>query len=226
MIKNRLIIGVPLFIAFIAITIFTNAFASNYSFSDLGQEIGQQVADVQKVSDDKKIVATINGIDETEKGFNTYKTTMNQNGKKYSDKELLDKIIKKDVLYSKAIDEGLVATDKEIDACVDEAKKAIQQDENQYSFLKSYLKEMGLTEDEYWEGSKEVYKQSLSIGKLEDALRENYAEKDTENSNITDSKITKIYISDSEEFNTGFQEYYDNYVNSLIKEADIQTDIK
>lgn len=181
------------------------------SISDKGKEIGQEVAEINK-NGSEDMIATVNGTGISQKSFNSYKIMLNQNHQ-YSDKEILDKMIERIVLFNKALSGGFEASDEEVVDTVAEVKSVFVQDEEQYKFLKDYLDGMGVSEDQYWgEIVPEEYKQVLSVNKLYDSLRNEFIK----NYNLTDSK----------EIKSKFDVYWDEYKNDMVNKAVVQTDIK
>lgn len=178
------------------------------SISDKGKEIGQEEAENNK-NDSESIIAIVNGTEISQKSFNSYKIMLNQNHK-YSDKEILDKMIERIVLFNKALSGGFEATDEEVVDTVAEVKSVFVQDEEQYKFLKDYLDGMGVSEDQYWgEIVPEEYKQVLSVNKLYDSLRNEFIK----NNNLTDSK----------EIKSKFGSYWDEYKSDMVNKAVVQT---
>lgn len=176
-----------------------------------GKEIGQQVAEINsKGSED--LIATVNGEEISQKSFDKYKVVLNQNNE-YSDKEILNKMIEKRVLEDKAISEGFIVSVEEVNAAVTQVKTALQQDEEQYKFLKEYLSGLGISEEQYWsEIVPEEYKQVLTVNKMYKSLRDEFIK----NNNLTNP----------DEIKSKFDIYWDEYKNDLISKADVQANIK
>ncbi len=188
------------------------ASAENFSFGDMGKTIGHQVVNIEKQSEDTKPVATVNGEKISYKQFEVYKTLINQNGKQLSDKDVLNKMIEQALIYSKAVESGISVSDQEAESALNSAVELLKQDKNQYSFMKNYIAELGMTESEYWKSMIQPYKEDLTIGKFKDTLKEDYRQKSG--------------ITDANKLDDMFKTYFDAYKKELINGADIQTDIK
>lgn len=136
-------------------------------------DLGKQVTQIHSDQSGGKIVATINGTNFTKNQLDTYRLTMNQGGKEYSDTELMDRLIKRTVLYDEAVRRGLTVTDAEIDEAIASTKDALNHSESKQAkeYLDSYLSGAGISEDQYWENVNETYKLALPIGKLQDTLK-------------------------------------------------------
>lgn len=154
-------------------------------------------------------IATINGEKVSKKEFEDYKNQLNQNGKNYSEKDVLDKIILNKVLYKAAIDKGITVTEEEIDNEVKMNQAALKQDNNkeQAQFLEAYIKKLGLTPEQYWEQIKSTYKTTLAVSKLYDILKQEYS-----------NNPQRLTIT--------FNDYYANYKKELVSRAIIKTSIK
>lgn len=211
---RRKIIPITVLVVILSV-IATSGVVYGTSIMDRGKEIGRrQTAMQSSLKDPDEIVATINGQEVTKQEFETFKLLRNQNNS-YTDRELLDKMIEKQVLYTEAVNQGFEATDDEVNAAIKDVKQALQEDQNQeqYEFLKNYLDELGITEEQYWSDFVVTeYKEVFSINNLEDSLKANF--------------IKENHISDAAKMNSAFDEYYDQYKKDLISKADVQTDIK
>jgi hypothetical protein len=186
------------------------------SMGDLGKDVGGLVSDAvaanEKDGSGSDVVATINGSDVTKNEFDMYKAFTNYNHD-YSDKELLDKIIEKTVLFDEATAEGFSVTDNEINAEIEKVRDLIAKDPEQSDFFKNFIDGLGMTEEEYWEkivfpGYKEVF----TINKLSDSLKQKFAEENN--------------ITDPAELSSSFRDFYKEYKVDLISKADVQTRIK
>jgi|GEM_PF-1303842 len=176
-----------------------------------GIEIGEAQAEINKQFEtNNEIVASVNGYEITKESFEVYKSIMSQTGD-YGDEELLDKLIEKKLMYSEAVAEGFTVTDDEIEAAIEDAKSLLVLEENieQYNFLKQYIEGLGITEEQYWtEIVKPIYRETFTINKLTERLRANY---DKENSSI-----------DSQSTDGGFSDYLSKYKEDLVDKANIQ----
>lgn len=199
----------------LVIIVGTYGFVNADTITNKGRELGQQQANIEKsLIDNNEIVATVNGYEVTKKTFESYKCIINQNHN-YSDKELLDKIIKEKVVYVEAKNEGYTVSDAEINTEIELVKKLLKEDENkdQYNYIKEYIEGLGITEDQYWSDIiTPLYRETFVANKLIDSLRSEY--------------IKEKNITDFAEMETEFSDYLNNYKEDLISNANIQTSIK
>lgn len=208
--SRRALIIVMAAVLVISMGIFASA--ANFSFGDMGKTIGRYVADIEKQNNNLQTVASVNGEKIDYKQFAIYKTLVNQNGKKLSDKDILNKMIEQKLLYDKAVESGITVSDKEAKSALNSAIELLKQDTNQYAFMKNYISGLGMTEAKYWESMIQPYKEALTIGKFKNVLKEDYKQK----RNITDEN----------KLDDEFKKYFDDYKKELINGAKIQTDIK
>lgn len=191
-------------IAALSITI---AVTANFE-SKAGEEAGQTIHNIQSAYSGDVIVMTVNGTSFSEKEFQIYKSTMSNAQTSYTDEQLLDRLARQQVLFDEAKRRGLTATEAEIDEAINMAKDILQQSDQSENraFLKSYIKQLGMSEDEYWASIRPAYKKSLSIGNLQDKLRSELA-----------ASEGKEYVSMDE-----WNDYLKNYTDQLINSASIQ----
>lgn len=198
-------------ISVLVLAVGTYSFANASTVTDKGKEIGQQQANIYKsYNDSKEIAVSINGYNVNKEDFEEYKFIMNQN-ENYSDKELLDKIIREKAVYIEAMNQGFEVSDSEISTAIEEVKKLLRENENkdQYNYLKNYIDGLGITEDQYWsEKVTPIYRETFTANKLIDNLRLKY------------SKVNQI--TDSAGSDSKFNDYLENYRNDLVSKANIE----
>lgn len=194
-------------VCIIVVIIFTVAVSANDS-NPAGEAAGNAVKAIDDSYSDSVIVMSVNGTDITEKEFETFKATTNNSQASYTDEQLLNMLAEQQVLFDEAKRRGLTATNAEIDYAIDVAKAALQEpyQSEVRSFLNSYIEQLGITEDQYWENVRPEYEKSLSIGKLQDQLR-----MDLVTSNGTDTISTADWDT-----------YYNDFTNQLLNSANIQ----
>ena len=198
-------------ISVIVIAILAGGIVYATSLSDRGKEIGKQSADIEKNGSDR-IVATINGEKITQKVFDKNKYVFNLNHT-YTDKEVLDKMIERRVLFAQAVSEGLEVGDEEVSAAVQTVKTTVEQDKEQAEFLNSYLEGLGISDEQYWtEIVPKEYKQVLTIDKLYQQLR--------------DAFIKSSGLSDPDEIKAQFDIQWKAYKNTLVSSAEVETSLK
>ena len=197
-------------ISVIVIAILAGSIVYATSLSDRGKEIGKQSADIEKNGSDR-IVATINGEKITQKVFDKNKYVFNLNHT-YTDKEVLDKMIERRVLFAQAVSEGLEVGDEEVSAAVEAVKTTVEQDKEQAEFLSSYLEGLGISDEQYWtEIVPKEYKQVLTIDKLYQQLRNAF--------------IKSSGLSDPAEIKAQFDTQWKAYKNTLVSKAAVETSL-
>lgn len=176
--------------------------------SKAGEDAGKMIHDLQSGYSGDTIVMTVNGTGFSEREFQIYKSTMNNAQASYTDEQLLDRLARQQVLFDEAKRRGLAATEAEIDEAINMAKDILQQSDQaeNRAFLKSYIEQLGMTEDEYWASIRPAYEKSLSIGKLHDELRSELAASENKASVSTDE----------------WNDYYKSYTDQLVDNASIQ----
>lgn len=172
---------------------------------------GRQQAEILANPEDR-VVATIDGEKITKKGFDSYKLFINSGETKLSDSQILDKILDRKVIYDKAIQDGIVATDEEINSALKTAQRVMSENHDQYEAFKDYIRGLNMTEDQYWDSVKPAYKKFVICGKYKNTLKEKYGE---------DNKI-----EDKTELNNKFRDYYNQYVNDLKNKAKVESELK
>lgn len=191
----------------IAVIVFAVAVSANNS-NPAGEDAGNAIKAIDDTYSDNVVVMSVNGTNITEKEFETFKATTNNSQTSYTDEQLLNILAKQQVLFDEAKRRGLTATSAEIDYAIDVAKAALQEpyQSETRSFLNSYIEQLGITEDQYWESMRAEYEKSLSIGKLQDQLRTEI---------VTAEKTDTVSLTD---WNT----YYSNFTDQLLNKASIQ----
>jgi hypothetical protein len=175
---------------------------------------GKQQSESLKNTGDS-IVATIDGEKITKKGFDTYKLFLNGGDQsQLSDKQVLDKILDRQVIYNQAIKEGISVSDDEISSSIKSAQESIKAVSSQYESFKEYLSGLNMTENQYWESVKPTYKKALICGKYKNALKEKYIQAN----NIKNKNSTEI---DSE-----FRDFYAQKVKDLKAKTKVESFIK
>lgn len=76
--------------------------------------------------------------------------------------------------YLKAVEEGFVVTDEEIEEAIEETKKAIKGEAAEKE-IEAYCEGAGITMDEYWELQKEVYRKNYMIKKYMSKCQEEFS---------------------------------------------------
>lgn|GEM_PF-2905751 len=140
----------------------------------------------------------------TRKQLDNCKAVYALEGVSVSDDEVIKKIVTDRLLYKEAVKAGVTLTDDEVWHYMNETKETMKKDPEVYKFYLSYLKDTGMTEDEYWEKSFPVYKRAYTTGKYRKYLKGKFA------ADHPDISATDLHKA--------FDEYYDKYTDDLYEE--------
>ena len=154
-----------------------------------------------------EVVAKVNGVGIIKKDFDMAKKNVALNKSGMSDKEVLFKLVEEELVLQEAKKRGYNLSDAEAQKITDAKKAALQKSVN-YDKFKTFLKEVGVTENEYWK----------------DALIKN---KNTSNRNNykADLKIEfakKNQIKDMNSLETKFDDYFQEVIAELMSVADLE----
>jgi hypothetical protein len=179
----------------------------NNKFSDVGKKIDE----INKVSD-TSIVASVGDKKKTKKDFDTFKALYTPADKVPSDTELIDKIIEKEVIYQQALKENITVSDEEVNKALQEQKDAVYKNSQMNEDFKNLIQGKNISEEEYWGDVADSLKKGLIRGKYINELKDEFRK---ENPNIENSQ-----------FQSKFNEYYNNKVNSLKNATKIEKFVK
>ncbi|HEX2925492.1 MAG TPA: SurA N-terminal domain-containing protein [Ruminiclostridium sp.] len=208
--KKSLVI---IIISIAVIAVYIAGYATNSGFEARFFGTKEQVSSQKK----EDIVATIDGEKITQNGFDSYKNGLNTGRQtKLTDKQVLDKIIERQVIYDEAVKEGFSVTDEEVDKEINTSRDALTRNPEEYKSMKAYIISLNMTEDEYWKIQKPVYKKGLIIGKYKTAEKQKYM-KDV---------MSKATSEVDKNFDEYFNKYFNKKVKELISKAKIQIFIK
>lgn len=119
-----------------------------------------------------------------------------------------EKLLREDVFVDKALSEGIIVTDEEVQAAIAKSRENTENSIN-YSGFQQYVLGLGISEDEYWISVYDGKKNLLIYNKYLEILIEEYIE----NNNLDDSSYD--YFVFKEDFLNG-------YIDELIEEQDMQ----
>lgn len=158
----------------------------------------------------KQIVATVNDGKISLAKFKSYKEGLNNVSSQFTDEDILNKLIRQEVILQDAASRGITVSDKEVKAFNEERFAILDEDPEAYNIVKEYADGLGISMEEYKELSEEISKQALIANKYKEELRNEFFVNNT----------SGIYADATEEENS-FEEYMDGYINTLIESADI-----
>jgi hypothetical protein len=191
------------------------ALFSGFIYSTQGESLskffGKQQAEILSNAGND-VIATLDGEKITKKGFDTYKFFVNSDNKKLSDKEILDKIIDRQVIYNQALKEGISVTNEELENAIKSAQDLMKSNDQQYTAFKEYVSGLNMTEEQYWESVIPTYQKAITCGKLKNELKEKFAKENK--------------IEDKSELEAKFRDYYDQYVKDKKSKAKVESNLK
>jgi len=153
------------------------------------------------------IVAKVNGIGINSKDFEMAKKNAVLNKAEMTDKDVLYKLIENELLIQEAKKRGYNLSVEEAQKITDAQRTSIEKSAN-YDKFKTFLKDSGVTEKEYWENSV-VKNQNLSN-------RNNYR------SDLKIEYAKKHQIKDMNSLETKFNDYFQEVTAELMSVAEIE----
>ena len=207
--KNRVI---SLFIAFsILLSLFSVSALRSSNVADINDILKAAgiIKENQQKQDDKIEVATANGISlykreiELKKDLSMIVFKLDE---KDAYKDVIKGLAKNKVLYKMAEEEGLALTMEEALEASLLQKDMVQQDEKALENMNSYIKALGLTEDQYWTEYHVIETQQyLSIEKLKESIA---------NEGIEQGILPKVKIH-TKETSKLYKDYIDKEINEI-----------
>lgn len=160
------------------------------------KSVGQQQKDIYAAANANDSVATVDGIPITKKAFDTFKVMYSNSDQKPTDKEVLDMIVERQLLHKQAEKEGITISDEQLNNAIEKMKQDLHNDTQSYSDFKDYIAGLNITEEQYWEQSKPVYKKALAVGQLKSRLKQQYeAEHKSEDAQVVEKNFGEFYKS-------------------------------
>ncbi|HOR85596.1 MAG TPA: hypothetical protein PLL98_03815 [Bacillota bacterium] len=207
--KNRVI---SLFIAFsILLSLFSVSALRSSNVADINDILKAAgiIKENRQKQDDKIEVATANGISlykreiELKKDLSMIVFKLDE---KDAYKDVIKGLAKNKVLYKMAEEEGLALTMEEALEASLLQKDMVQQDEKALENMNSYIKALGLTEDQYWTEYHVIETQQyLSIEKLKESIA---------NEGIEQGILPKVKIH-TKETSKLYKDYIDKEINEI-----------
>ena len=155
------------------------------------------------------ILAKVNGKPIESYDVDNYLESYRMFDIKKSKRELVDKIIMDILLIDEAEKTNITVSDEDIDREINLIKESLLKDDKTYKGIKEFMIGSQLSEDEYWEMIKPIYRKRFTIGKLKNIyLREKFV---NSNPDINPSELDKK-----------FEVYFNEFKEDLIKKAKIE----
>ncbi|WP_105614024.1 SurA N-terminal domain-containing protein [Vallitalea okinawensis] len=201
--KSKLIIIIVVFLIFGAV--FNISSKQQFDLKELGKKNKEITNNLNK----DKVIAEVNGIkimnSDLEKQKNWY-TAINR---EITDEEILEELISTKLLYSTAIEQGVKASDEEVQEIFIMNMDAIKNDPINYQIILDYIEGYGITEEEYWNLARKLYEESLIIRRYKDSIEAKF---------ITTTGIAKTDTEYSEKYSA----YYSEHLAELKENAKIK----
>lgn len=149
----------------------------------------QSAGEISKDIMNKKVkqIIMVNNEPITDKDYQLIRSVNPQ----LSDEQIKDELICNKLVYKAAQDKGLKVSDSEVENFTKLQRESIAKDTNHQNTLKSYIKELGISEAQYWEKAKEEYKRILLINLYKDNLREEFLK----TTNKDDPQVSEKFLN-------------------------------
>ena len=154
-----------------------------------------------------EVVAKVNGVGIIKKDFDMAKKNVALNKSGMSDKEVLFKLVEEELVLQEAKKRGYNLSDAEAQKITDAKKAALQKSVN-YDKFKTFLKEVGVTENEYWKDALIKNKNTSNRNNYKADLKINFAKKNQ--------------IKDMNSLETKFNDYFQEVIAELMSVADLE----
>lgn len=202
-IKKKSIVTILLVLVLIVSLIIVYAVDENTNIS----LVGKRLKEIRSKED--KVIVIIDGEEITQNEFDVQSISRELGNANQTDKEILDSLIEKQVVYNEAVRKGITISEDRIDEIIKLNQQSIKQNSEYYKQLRGIIDGLGITEEQYWKDAIPIYNKILVMGEYKNNyLKLKFME---ENKN---KDITNI----SEEY----KEYYKKHIESLKVEAKIE----
>lgn len=155
----------------------------------------------------KEVVAKVNGIGIIKKDFEMAKKNAAINKAGMNDKDVLFKLIEDELVLQEAKKRGYNLSDAEAQKITD-AQKAALEKSTSYDKFKTFIKEVGVTEKEYWEDAVIKNKNVSNRNNYKADLKVGYAK--------------KYQVKDMNSLETKFSDYFQEVIAELMSVADLE----
>lgn len=137
---------------------------------------GQRIKVISDMND-TSVVATIGSTSISKKDFDTYKALLSLHSHNVSNKQVLDKIVEREVWYNEALKHNSTVSDHAVDQMVSTIKATIEGNAELSKELHEYLSGIGFSDSQYWERAKPLYKKAFIIGNYKSSLESVFKQK-------------------------------------------------
>ena len=154
-----------------------------------------------------EVVAKVNGVGIIKKDFVMAKKNATLNKSGMSDKEVLFKLVENELVLQEAKKRGYNLSDAEAQKITDVQKAALEKGAT-YDKFKTFLKEVGVTENEYWKDAVIKNKNTSHRNNYKADLKVNFAKKNQ--------------IKDMNSLETKFDDYFQEVIAELTSVANLE----
>lgn len=152
---------------------------------------------------DTTVALTINGQDYLLSGYNSYRMGLQQAQGDFTEQEILEKYIRKEVIQQEVERRGLTVSEEELNSYTEKQWQAYENVPEIKKLIDEYIEGAGITLAQHKESSKELYRRALLAEKLKDEIL---------------SERTQKFSGDSQSDG----EYFDLFVENLVYGADVE----
>ncbi|WP_372997743.1 hypothetical protein [Lutispora sp.] len=200
---------------------------SNYEMIPLDKskvlELGQIMKEYMSM-DNKEVVAKANGIEIYKDEVEMYKKLYNMDGTiKDSDSyaDVIRRRAKIKVLYEMAKDNGLSISIEEAKALSLKEKEIYDQEleEEGKTFMKDYIKALGLTEEQYWS---DFRPSQIQLYYAIENLKNSFIKEGIELGILPEVKKTENKIITNPDVNRRYREYWESRVKDIEENIEIE----
>lgn len=200
---------------------------SNYEIMPLGKsevlELGQIIKEHMSL-DNKEVVAKANGIEIYKDEVEMYKKLYNMDGTiKDSDSyvDVIGRRAKIKVLYEMAKDNGLDISIEEAKALSLKEKEIYDQEleEEGKTFMKDYIKALGLTEEQYWS---DFRPDQIQLYYAIENLKNSFIKEGIELGILPEVQKTENIIIMSPDINKRYREYWESKIKDIEEGIEIE----
>lgn len=154
-----------------------------------------------------EVVAKVNGVGIIKKNFVMAKKNAVLNKLGMSDKDVLFKLVEDELVLQEAKKRGYNLSDAEAQKITDAQKAALQKSAS-YDKFKTFIKEVGVTENEYWKDAVIKNKNTSNRNNYKADLKIDFAKKNQ--------------IKDMNSLETKFDDYFQEVIAELMSVADLE----
>lgn len=198
--KKKILLVVPLFIGIIGafgVGVYANFVPGNFEEAEIEQSAEQMGKVYEKQDYEYDVLSKDNEI--PKEAIEDKVQQIKAMGDETDEKELYDKVAEdekeKKALYLAACEDGIEVTEEEIDEVIEKVQLTLSDSEEVSSQLNAFIEGASMTEGEYWEEVRDVYKRNLMIQKY----LQKQTEKSVDGQEKTESEIARQIAKDKEE---------------------------